>query len=56
MHVGKNGLPKSRKLDKHNHGIGMVNTKNAVEKNGGKFDWYQKDGYFCINLILSVKN
>ncbi len=53
--IGKNGLPKSSKSDKRNHGIGMINTKNAVERSYGKFGWYQKDGYFCVNLILPVK-
>lgn len=52
----KNGFPKSYKRDKQNHGIGMLNVKNAVERNHGKFRWYQKDGYFCVNVILPIKN
>lgn len=53
--VDKNGLPKSHKVDKRNHGIGMINTIEAVEKNDGKFGWYQKGGYFGVNIILPIK-
>lgn len=51
----KNGLPKSHKLDKRNHGIGMMNVKSTVERNHGKFEWNQKDGYFCVDIILPIK-
>lgn len=47
-------FPKSNKKDKKNHGIGMINVKNAVERNHGRFEWYQKDGYFCVNVILPI--
>lgn len=53
--LDKYGLPKSHKTDKHNHGIGMVNIKNAIERNNGKFEWNQKDGYFCVSVILPIK-
>lgn len=53
--IDRYGLPKSRKSDKQNHGIGMLNLKNAVERNNGKFEWSQKDGYFCVNIILPIK-
>lgn len=53
--INKYGLPKSHKQDKRNHGIGMVNIKNAIEKNHGKFDWKQEKGYFCVNVILPIK-
>ncbi len=51
----KNKFPKSHKQDKKNHGIGMVNVKEAVERNRGKFEWSQKDGYFCVSVVLPIK-
>lgn len=53
-HIDKNGLPKSHKDDKCNHGIGMINVKEAVERNRGNFIWYQDDGYFCVKIILPI--
>ncbi len=53
--IDKNGLPKSHKLDKQNHGIGMINIKNTVERNHGKFEWNQYDGYFNVIVILPIK-
>ena len=49
-------LPISHKHDKKNHGIGMLNVINAVERNHGEFDWSQEDGYFCVSVILPIKN
>ncbi len=53
--IDKNGLPKSHKKDKKNHGIGMVNVKEAIERCHGKFVWNQNDGYFIVNIILPIK-
>ena len=53
--INKNGLLKSRKLDKRNHGIGMANVKKAVEQNHGSFKWFQEDGYFCVCIVLPIK-
>lgn len=53
--IDNSGLPKSHKLDKQNHGIGMLNVKNTVERNYGKFKWKQNDGYFCVDVILPIK-
>ena len=53
--IDKNGLPKSHKLNKRNHGIGMLNVKNAIEKGIGSFEWYQKEKYFCVEVILPLK-
>lgn len=54
--IGRNGLPKSEKSDKKNHGIGMVNVKETIERNEGRFQWCQEDGYFCVTLTLPIKN
>ena len=52
----ENKLPISHKKDKQNHGIGLLNVKNTVERNNGKFDWYREDEYFCVNVVLPIKN
>lgn len=49
-------LPISHKYNKKNHGIGLLNVMNAVERNHGKFKWFQEDGYFCVSVILAIKN
>ncbi len=54
--IGRNGLPKSGKADKKNHGIGMGNVKETIERNEGRFQWCQKEGYFCVTLTLPIKN
>lgn len=54
-YINKNGLPKSHKSDKSNHGIGMVNVKSTIERNHGKFEWYQMKGYFGVNIILPIR-
>ncbi len=54
--IGKNGLPKSDKTDKKNHGIGMMNMIETVERNEGRFQWCQKEGFFCVVLTLPIKN
>ena len=54
--IGRNGLPKSEKSDKKNHGIGMVNVKETIERNEGRFQWCQKEGFFCVALTLPIKN
>ncbi len=55
VYINKNGLLKSHKSDKKNHGIGMGNVKKAVERNNGKFEWYQEKGYFGVSIILPIK-
>ena len=54
--MDRNGFPKTHKLDKNNHGIGLINVKNTVDKSNGKFEWFQESGYFCVNIILPIKS
>lgn len=54
--LDKRGFPKSRKSDRRNHGIGMANIKHTAERNGGKFEWFQKDGYFGVTVVLPIKS
>ncbi len=46
------GLPKTVKNDKDNHGFGMRNVKETVEKNGGEFRWLQSETDFWVIVLL----
>lgn len=54
-YIDKNGLPISHKVNRRDHGIGMVNVKNTIEKSNGDFKWYQEKNYFCVKVILPIK-
>lgn len=47
-------LPLTSKKDKKNHGIGLSNVKNVVEKNHGKFSWSREENVFCVCIILPL--
>lgn len=49
------GIPKTKKADKKNHGIGLKNVKTLVEKNNGLFQINIRQGEFRVTLILPVK-
>lgn len=51
-----NGLPKTIKQDKDNHGIGLKNVKRLVEKNNGLFKVFIQQSEFRVTLILPIKN
>ncbi len=53
--IDKNGLPKSHKADKRNHGIGMTNIKSAVDRDSGKFEWYQDNENFIVSVVLPIE-
>lgn len=53
--INKHGLPKSHKLNKRNHGIGLLNVKTSVERNYGNFKWYQEENQFIVCIILPIK-
>lgn len=48
-------LPETVKKDKKNHGFGMKNILETVEKNNGMFQWETGEGYFKVIVILPVK-
>lgn len=50
----KSNLPVSSKKDKKNHGIGLKNVKETVEKNKGTFSWECKDGEFKVEIALPI--
>jgi sensor histidine kinase regulating citrate/malate metabolism len=48
----KNDLLKTDKNDKQNHGLGLGNVKQTVERNGGKFEIKVTDKEFVASVIL----
>lgn len=46
---------KTSKRDKHNHGYGLQNVGEAIERNSGNFEFYVKDEMFCCEVILPVQ-
>ncbi len=49
-----NELPKTNKSDYKNHGIGLNNAKETVEKNGGTFEIATSTNQFKVKIILPV--
>ncbi len=52
--IGENGLPQTSKLDKDNHGIGLINTKSIVEKYNGKYKIKIENQRFITNIYLKI--
>ena len=51
----KNGLPVTDKPDRKNHGFGVENILEVVERNGGHIEWKQPDkGRFTADIMLNV--
>lgn len=42
----------TQKADKKNHGFGMMNVKNSLEKYGGKFDYSYTESEFFVDLTI----
>ena len=53
--VFKNGLPVTGKPDRKNHGFGVENILEVVERNGGYIEWKQLDkGRFTAEIMLNA--
>ena len=51
----KNGLPVTDKLDRKNHGFGVENILEVIERNGGNVEWKQPDkGRFTADIMLNA--
>ena len=51
----KNGLPVTDKPDRKNHGFGVENILEVIERNGGHVEWKQPDkGRFTADIMLNV--
>jgi len=44
---------KTRKVDKRNHGIGLQNVKETIERNRGIFNIKKENNTFSVNVILN---
>lgn len=54
--IGKNELPKSVKRGGNNHGIGLKNVQETVQKNQGIFEVKIEDRIFEAEVILPLDN
>jgi len=46
------GIIRSNKIDKANHGFGINNVRRVVEKQEGEFSAAAENGYFTVNIFL----
>lgn len=51
----KTGLPQTTKRDKENHGMGLRNVKETIERNKGYFECKWSEGSFKVSVILPLK-
>lgn len=51
----KNGLVKTHKKDKHNHGFGLKNIRSHVESLRGQYEAECKNGRFHLGVYLPLK-
>lgn len=54
LEVGKRGLPMSSKADHKNHGFGLMNVMETVEKYDGLFDIKQENQEFICSVLLKM--
>ena len=50
--VWSNGLPVSTKKEKDLHGFGLESVKAMAEERQGVMELEDKDGKFCVSLLL----
>ena len=48
------GLPKTSKEDKSNHGFGTKSMRTIAERYNGTFDASAKDGVFFLNILIPI--
>lgn len=54
--VGADGLPRTTKKNLKNHGYGLKNIKEAVERNQGIFLWQSTEEKFSVKVILPLRS
>lgn len=52
--LGKDGIPETTKINKKNHGIGLQNIKQVVEKYDGDYNIETKNGRYLTEVFLKV--
>lgn len=50
--VIEGGVMVTTKDDKENHGLGIYNTKKAVERNGGLISWEQQGKNIVTKIVI----
>ncbi len=50
--LGGNPKLASDKAEQENHGIGVSQIKEIVEKYDGMYDFYEEDGWFCVGVFI----
>ena len=55
LEMDDNGIPKTTKTDKDNHGYGVKSIKMIAENYGGDFSIVLKDHIFNMNILLPVQ-
>lgn len=53
--MGIDGYPKTKKQDKENHGIGLINVEQTVSRNNGIFEYECVDNEFRVSIYLLRK-
>lgn len=53
--VFENGIPKSPRKDKKNHGFGTRSIRQVVQKYGGSAIFDAEDGWFTLKILLPCK-
>ncbi len=54
LRYDEKGLPKTSKKDKENHGFGLRNVQQIVEKYNGKHSFKEENGRFIANIYLKI--
>lgn len=55
LDLDKEGKFRTTKADKKNHGMGILNVKEAIQLNGGNLQFYVAEKQFCSQVILPME-
>lgn len=55
LELDKEGNFRTTKADKKNHGMGILNVKEAIQLNGGNLQFYVAEKQFCSQVILPME-
>ena len=54
LQKGESGLPLTSKETKGEHGIGLRNVQEIIEKNGGIMEIQTEDHEFVVSILLQI--
>lgn len=52
--LGENPALDTTKENSDNHGMGILQIKNIVEKYNGLYDFYEEENWFCVSAFIPV--